>query len=129
MLISVIQFSCCITLLGLPEQRIIEWLKSRMHCLAVRRARWIQGWVLLSWGAESFSCLSQASSDWLAILGVPSFVEASPQSLPFCSMAFFLSACCSVTESCLALCDPMDCSTSGSSLPCYLLELAQIHIH
>ena len=35
----------------------------------------------------------------------------------------------SVTKSCLTLCNPMDYSTSGSSLPHYLLELAQIHIH
>ena len=34
----------------------------------------------------------------------------------------------SVTQSCLTLCDPMDCSTPG--LPVYhLLELAQTHVH
>ena len=37
--------------------------------------------------------------------------------------------CCSVAKSCLTLCNPMDCSTSGSSVLCYLLEFAQIHIH
>ena len=39
------------------------------------------------------------------------------------------TTCCSVTESCIALCDTMDCSTSGSSILHRLLELAQTHVH
>ena len=35
----------------------------------------------------------------------------------------------SVIQSCLTLCDPMDCSTSGFSVHHQLLELAQIHVH
>ena len=35
----------------------------------------------------------------------------------------------SVTQSCLILCDPMDCSTSGFSVHRQLLELAQTHVH
>ena len=35
---------------------------------------------------------------------------------------------CSVTTSCPALCDPVGCSTPGSSVLHYLLELAQIHV-
>ena len=42
--------------------------------------------------------------------------------------ATHFSMCCSVVKSCLTLCDPMDCSTSGSPV-LYLLEFAQIHIH
>ena len=37
--------------------------------------------------------------------------------------------CCSVTKSCLTLCDPMDCSTPGSTVLHYLLKFAQIHVH
>ena len=37
--------------------------------------------------------------------------------------------CCSVTKSCSTLCDPMDCSTPGSSVLHHLPEFAQIHIH
>ena len=37
--------------------------------------------------------------------------------------------CCSVTKSCLTLCNPMDCDTPGSSVLHYLLEFAQIHFH
>ena len=40
-----------------------------------------------------------------------------------------LCCCCSVTKSCLTLCDPMDCSMPGSSILHYLLEFAQIHVH
>ena len=37
--------------------------------------------------------------------------------------------CCSVTQSCLTLCDPMDCRTPGLSVHHQLPELAQTHIH
>ena len=37
--------------------------------------------------------------------------------------------CCSLTKSCPALCDSMDCSMPGSPVPHYLLEPAQTHIH
>ena len=37
--------------------------------------------------------------------------------------------CCSITQSCLTLCDPMDCSTLGLPVHHQLLELAQTHVH
>ena len=37
--------------------------------------------------------------------------------------------CSSVTQSCLTLCDPMDCSTSGFPVLYHLPELAQTHDH
>ena len=42
-----------------------------------------------------------------------------------------ISVCCvcSVIKSCLTLCDPVDCSTPGSSVLHCLLEFAQIHVH
>ena len=35
----------------------------------------------------------------------------------------------SVTQSCLTLCDPMDCSTSGLPVHHQLLEFTQTHVH
>ena len=40
----------------------------------------------------------------------------------------FTVCCCSVTKSCLTLCDPMDCSISGFPLLHHLLEFVQIHV-
>ena len=37
--------------------------------------------------------------------------------------------CCSVTQSCLTLCDPMDCSTPGFPVHHYFPEFAQTHVH
>ena len=37
--------------------------------------------------------------------------------------------CCSVTQSCLTLCDDMDCSTTGFSALHHLPKLAQTHVH
>ena len=37
--------------------------------------------------------------------------------------------CCSVTKSCLTVCDPVDCSTPGLSVPHHRLKFAQVHVH
>ena len=44
-------------------------------------------------------------------------------------MKSFFLGCCSVAQSCLTLCDPMDCSTPGLPVLHYLLEFAQTHVH
>ena len=38
-------------------------------------------------------------------------------------------ACCSLARSCLALCDPMDCSMPGLPVHHQLLEFTQTHVH
>ena len=42
---------------------------------------------------------------------------------------YFAYHCCSVTKSCLTLCNSMDCSTPGIRIPHYLPEFAQGHVH
>ena len=37
--------------------------------------------------------------------------------------------CCSIIQSCLTLCDPLDCSTPGLPVPHHLLKFAQVHVH
>ena len=37
--------------------------------------------------------------------------------------------CCSVAKSRLTLCNPMDCSTPGFPVLCFLPEFAQVHVH
>ena len=37
--------------------------------------------------------------------------------------------CCSVTQSCVTLCNPMDCSTPGLPDHHHLLEFTQTHVH
>ena len=39
------------------------------------------------------------------------------------------SCCCSVSQSCRTLCDPMDCSMPGFPVLHYLLESGQTHVH
>ena len=43
--------------------------------------------------------------------------------------AFHSCCCCSVTQSCLTLCDPMDYSMPGSPVLHHLPELIQTHVH
>ena len=47
----------------------------------------------------------------------------------FCRTVKWISYCCSVAQSCLTLCNPMDCSTPGSPVHHYLPEFAQTHVH
>ena len=41
---------------------------------------------------------------------------------------FGITVCCSVAQSCLTVCDPMDCSMPGFPVLHYLPEFAQIHV-
>ena len=41
----------------------------------------------------------------------------------------FKCRCCSVTQLCLTLCNPVGCSKSGFPVLHHLLELAQTHVH
>ena len=43
--------------------------------------------------------------------------------------AQLISCCCSVAQSCLTLCDPLDCSMPGLPVLHHLPELAQTHVH
>ena len=59
----------------------------------------------------SFYCMSQPSTPGSTLLPKP------------------LNDCCSVAQSCLTFCSPMDCSTPGFPVIHCLPELAQTHIH
>ena len=72
--------------------------------------------------ARGASCCS-AVTDW--IVGGGRSGDMSVR-LRVCLKGCF---CCSVTWSCLILCDPMDCSTPGFPVPHHLPEFAQHHIH
>ena len=49
--------------------------------------------------------------------------------LRFSILSFLCSCCCSVTQSCPTLCNPVDCSTPGFPVLHYILELIQTHVH
>ena len=37
--------------------------------------------------------------------------------------------CCSVTQSCLTLCDSIDCSMPGLPVPHHVPKFVQVHVH
>ena len=49
--------------------------------------------------------------------------------LPAVSVAWVVTQCSSVAQSCLTLCDPMDCSTPGLPVHHQLLAFTQTHVH
>ena len=48
---------------------------------------------------------------------------------PLLSHWHILHWCCSVTQSCLTLCNPVDCSTPGLPVLHHLLESSQVQVH
>ena len=42
---------------------------------------------------------------------------------------YTMEYCCSVAQSCLILCNPMDCSIPGLPVPHYLLKFVQVYAH
>ena len=75
-----------------------------------------------------FSCQAWVSSS-LSLLHQQADSFPMHHLWSLCYKAPVMYCCCSVGKSCPTLCNPMDCSTLGSSLLHYLLEFAQIHIH
>ena len=59
----------------------------------------------------------------------PPVTKASRLSLDICPMEMSSAQLSSVTQSCPALCDPMDCSMPGLPVHHQLLELAETHVH
>ena len=53
--------------------------------------------------------------------------------LMFCLFIIYkhskVNDCCSVSQLCPTLCDPMDCSIPCLSVPHHLLKFAQVHVH
>ena len=94
--------------------------------------RWIARWREV-WKGPKHKCFcscgagippSTGAFTNLEVLQTPcfwNFMEASPRRHCCC--------CCSVAKSYLTLCDPMACSTPGSSVLHSLLEFAQVHVH
>ena len=84
-------------------------------------------WTMLLWSHEH---LRSTTSLFLSSL---SFALPCFSLLPFFFphlLTIYLSVhFSSVTQSCLTLCDPMDCSTPGLPVHHQLLELTQTHVH
>ena len=57
------------------------------------------------------------------------FSTRLPHPFPHSLSATVSPVCCSVTQSCLTLCDPMDCSTWGFHVLHHLQELVQTRVH
>ena len=68
---------------------------------------------------------------WVIYLFLRVGYQRSQLSTVLLFTSYFTSVfcCCSVAQSCLTLCNPMDCSTPGFPVPHHLPEFAQTHVH
>ena len=55
--------------------------------------------------------------------------ESEKVGFPLEEIFYLLYYCCSVSQSCLTICDPMDCSMPGCPVLHHNPELAQTHVH
>ena len=78
-------------------------------------------WLVAAWRGWTDGCVVDEGSSSFYLKGDPSANLGHP--------CLFLSSCCLVTQSCLTLCDSMDCSTPGFPVLHHLLEFAQTHAH
>ena len=69
-------------------------------------------------------------TEWKCSLHRVSLAISKLHMLEFYFPVFLLGffTCCSAAQSCLTLCNPMDCSTPGFPVLHHLLEFAQTHI-
>ena len=75
-------------------------------------------WVAISFSRESSRLLDLAH---ISCIGRQILYHFGKPQNAYC--------CCSVTQSCLTLCDPMECSTPGFLVHHQLPELAHTHVH
>ena len=87
------------------------------------RVTWFAAWALC--GLKLYSVWHQRKG--ISIL--PLFYQACVFLGNVCAQNDVLFCCCSVTKSCLTLCDSMDCSTPGLPVLHHLPELPQTHVH
>ena len=91
--------------------------------MAVRKIQFsrskLRSWPCIIWLPPSLSSL--------VLISWPKPLDISHNML--CLAPCPCCCCYSVTQSCLTLCNPMDCSTPGFPVLHRLLELAQTHVH
>ena len=97
---------------GILQARILEWVAPSFS----RGFSQPKYWPQVSWIAGGFFTV------WVTR-------EATSGSPPLPDHKSLHICCCSVTQSCPTLCNPMDCSMPGSPVLHQLTELAQTHVH
>ena len=89
----------------------------------------VPGYLFPSLGLGLFSTIISSNTASIPF-SLFSFYNPVMQLLTHLMLSLRSPCCfCSVTQSCLTLCNPMDCSTPGCPVVHYLLEFAQIHVH
>ena len=97
-------------------------------CLPKWRSPWNQNSLNALWMLDTDFCAW--AQTWLGYfwgLGSPSLAVKTCQLQIVFAMWYIQFS--SVTQSCLTLCNPMDCSTPGFAVLHQLLELGQTHVH
>ena len=94
--------------------------------LQFKELRVLQRWSTRSKGGQSCYCVSL--TNLLQKGGLSQRLGSKQTFLPCCQFCYH-SFCCSVTQLCPTLCNPMDCDMPGFPVLHYLPEFAQTHVH
>jgi len=79
---------------------------------------------ILEWVTISFFQGSSRARNWTPISCTDRWIFYDQTTI-----RISMYCCCSVTQSCPTLCDPIDCSTPGLPVLHYLPEFVQTHVH
>ena len=79
---------------------------------------------ILEWVTISFFQGSSRARNWTPISCIDRWIFYDQTTI-----RISMYCCCSVTQSCPTLCDPIDCSTPGLPVLHYLPEFVQTHVH
>ena len=101
------------------------------------RKGWVCVYVKASLVAQMVRNLPAVHKTWVQSLTLPYvsntsiyMVKSNPENtVAWLSVLLLNYICCSAAQSCLTLCDPMNCSTPGFPVLHYFPEFAQIHIY
>ena len=113
---------------GIFQARVLKWVAFSRGSSRPRDWTWVSyitGRCFTPWAT------GKAKKEW-AILNCMIMPAVTRLAHCYLQEKHYLNetwSCCSITNSCLILCDPMDCSTPGSSVLHDLPEFTQIHVH
>ena len=107
--------------------KLISWV----WILALPLAMWLQKLLSLSFFLiYKMEAIYYLSYRVIVEINEIMYEKHLEQQLPHWKAHYLLDCCCcSVAQLCLAICDPMDCSTPGFPVLHYLPEFAQTHVH
>ena len=129
MKIIMVRIRCCMSSIHLSEMNVVP----SQHLLKCILISWVCSWRDSSFEAGTY-CSVQGLDPGTSSPGARGLKQSSLTLTPLKAKILqggknCKTSCCSVTKSCLTLCNPMACNTPGFTVALHLPEFAQVHVY